>query len=274
MGAMNQQLLLPVAIPEDVTLDTFEVGDNGIVLQHLASLPEQQSNATPLTYLWGAEGVGKSHLLWGFCENANSQDLPALYIDAKDLLNYDVSMLEGLEFQRYLCIDNIHLLAQDRNWQVGLFDLINRVIEQGQCHLLVTANASPKQLPLQLPDLMSRLSWGIAFQIQPLNDQQLLAALQKHIKQKGLGMAASVLDYLIRHRQRNITDLLAYIDQLADYALQRRRRITLPLLKEYEKEYDKTQGQTQTHRSGALTGQSKAAPESGLDDDNLDKPTS
>ncbi|HWL28678.1 MAG TPA: DnaA regulatory inactivator Hda, partial [Burkholderiaceae bacterium] len=55
---MTQQLILELLPPSPPTLDNFVAGDNAAAIDAL-----RRSEGGRAVYLWGAPGVGRSHLL-------------------------------------------------------------------------------------------------------------------------------------------------------------------------------------------------------------------
>ena len=62
-----KQIALDIGLTTGPTLDSYFAGPNKAALDHLASWVSEQSNApvrSPVpTYVWGASGSGKTHLL-------------------------------------------------------------------------------------------------------------------------------------------------------------------------------------------------------------------
>ena len=50
-------------------------------------------------------------------------------------------MLDGLENIDLVCLDDIQLIAGNKEWQQAVFDLYNRMVEQNKC-LIITGDQS------------------------------------------------------------------------------------------------------------------------------------
>ena len=140
-------------------------------------------------------------------------------------------MMLGLEQYRLICLDDIEELHGEPDWQVAVFDLINRVKEQNNSCLVITGNQAPKQLSLELPDLISRLSWGTNFQLYSLTDEQRQQALIVKAQHRGLNMSKDVARYLVNHWQRDMPALIASLDILDEQSLQQQRKLSIPFVK-------------------------------------------
>ena len=112
-----------------------------------------------------------------------------------------------------------------------MFNLFNRVRDTGK-KLTISAHASPHHLGIKLKDLLSRLTWGVTIQVQPLSDEDKVAALSLRAKQRGFGLSDEVAGYLLKHCPRDMKNLFTILDRLDDASLQAQRRLTIPFIKE------------------------------------------
>jgi DnaA family protein len=231
---MTKQLSLPVNLKDAETFDSFVVGNNQQIVNTLLSLtevPKSSSDAPWLIFISGDSGVGKSHLLYALCQLAQTDEHSCVYLNFNDKESLSVEMLEGLEHSQVICLDDINALRGSKIWQVGVFDLINRVKESGTSQLVITANASPKNLEFELADLTSRLSWGLSYKLNALDDEQRSEALMKRAKQRGLSMPKKVATYLVNHWRRDMPALMNTLEKLDVISLQEQRKLTIPFVK-------------------------------------------
>ena len=96
-----RQLPLQIRLRDDATFDNFLVGEENQALirylrQWTAAIPDEGNEACLL--LWGASGLGRSHLLQAVCHNVALRDLQVLYLPLGDLLEYPPrELLENLD---------------------------------------------------------------------------------------------------------------------------------------------------------------------------------
>lgn len=228
---ISKQLLLPVAPKEQFTFDNFVVGQNAQLVNHLIAVARMQRETQIITYLFGGEGVGKTHLLYAMCENSEHIGVSAIYLDLNDLIKYSTDVLNGLESMQLICMDNIDAIQQKAEWQTALFDLINRVLEIGTGKIVFAARNSAKNLCIELPDLVSRLTWGISYSIDSITDEDLVKAIALKAKERGIKMSLDVSNYLYKHQRRSIKELIKVLDILDEESLQGQRPITIPFIK-------------------------------------------
>lgn len=230
---MATQLPLGIRLRDHATFNNFFVGDNRQLLLLLKQLSEHHSDgdATPL-YLWGVAGSGKSHLMQAACHRAAESDEAALFLPLRDYQMFTPEMFDALESMALVCLDDVDAIAGLREWEEAIFHLYNRMQQSG-AQLIVSANCAPLQLPLSLPDLATRLGWGLIFQIAELDDDQKLAALQQRAQAIGMEMSDDVARYLFSHTRRDMHSLFTLLERLDRATLAAQRRLTIPFLKQF-----------------------------------------
>ncbi|WP_225791903.1 DnaA regulatory inactivator Hda [Aggregatibacter aphrophilus] len=227
---MHFQLPLPIHQSDDETLENFYAENNLLLLNSL------QKNFLQLHqqffYLWGNKGSGKSHLLKGVCQHYLAQQRPALYVPLNKAQYFSPAVLENLEQQALVCLDDLQAVIGNAEWEVAIFDLINRVRETGRTLLIMSADQSPANLPVQLPDLASRLTWGEVYQLAPLNDKQKIEVLQKAAYQRGIELPDETANFLFKRLERDMKTLFNALEKLDQASLQAQRKLTIPFVKE------------------------------------------
>ena len=218
------QLPLGVRLRDDATFANYYPGANAAAVGYVERLCETEAGwAESLIYLWGGAGVGRSHLLQAACLRFEQRGEPAVYLGPQILDN-----LEGCEL---VCLDDLDAVAGRADWEEALFHLFNRLRDAGR-RLLLSASASPRELPVQLPDLQSRLSLSLVFQLQELSDEDKLRALQLRASRRGLHLTDEVGRFILTRGARSMSALFDLLEQLDQASLQAQRKLTIPFLKE------------------------------------------
>lgn len=222
---MIHQLPLSIALADDATFSNFV----GAQHQQLIALLQaaMQGGQERFFYLWGNAGVGKSHLLQACCQNTTQT---ACYLPLQEYANLGPGMTEGLDAMSLIAIDDINAIAENPAWEEALFHLYNRV-RDGNSILILSGNASPVNLRVTLPDLRSRLAWGLVFQLQELSDEDKIQVLISRARERGLELTEAVAQYLLHHCSRNMADLIRILDKLDLASLREQRRLTIPFVK-------------------------------------------
>ena len=79
------------------------------------------------------------------------------------------------------------------------------------------------------PELVTRLGWGLIYQVQALTDDEKVLALKRRAASRSFDLPDSVIDYLLRHLSRDLPSLMSVLDALDRHSLEAKRPITLPL---------------------------------------------
>ena len=226
---MSRQLPLAVQLNDEATLADFCWGNNALLQQQILHALSGQGER--LIYLWGIEGSGKSHLLQACCQ-AFSAYQSAIYLPLHSLKEWGPDILEDLDEQTWIGIDDLDAIAGDPIWEEALFHLYNRVRDNEKTTLIISGKLPPANMSIRLPDLRSRLSWGLVMQLNELNDEDKINTLKWHAKKRGLELPTSVGQFLLNRCARNMHDLNALLNRLDEASLIAQRKITIPFVKE------------------------------------------
>ena len=226
------QLPLGVRLRDDATFANYYPGANAAALGYVERLCEADAGWTDsLIYLWGAAGVGRSHLLQAACLRFELRDEAAVYLPLAEVADYGPELLDNLEQCELVCLDDLEAVAGRADWEEALFHLFNRLRDAGK-RLLLAAATSPRELGVQLPDLQSRLTLALVFQLQELADEDKLRALQLRASRRGLQMPDEVGRFILTRGARSMSALFELLEQLDQASLQAQRKLTIPFLKE------------------------------------------
>jgi DnaA family protein len=224
----SPQIPLPLMPLRDNRFDNFVSGPNRALVEALKNMPDEPGSHV---FLSGAEGSGKTHLLNALCVDTRERQGTAFYLALKRVPKDAIASLEGLEKLDLVCVDDLHVIAGDGAWEEALFHCFNR-IREANGRLLVASRERLSALRLGLPDLASRLAWGLRLQLQPLEDRDKMAVIELHSAALGLSLPEEVLDYLLKHHDRNMAALIQTVERLNEAALTVKRRITVPLARQ------------------------------------------
>lgn len=224
------QLALAVQLPDDETFASFYTGDNAQLITALKNAAIGQGDN--LLYFWGQEGSGRSHLLHAACAELDGEQDAAGYISLDLHGQMSPQMLDGMEHLALVCLDNLDAIAGVATWEQAVFNFFNRRHDRGLGSLVVTATNAPRHLGLSLPDLASRLDWGVAYQLKPLDDEGKLSALQLRSELRGFKLPTDVGRFLLSRLSRDMSTLLAALDLLDNASFQAKRKLSTPFAKE------------------------------------------
>jgi len=220
------QLALPLQLQDHAVFESFLARGNEQLLDYLTELAATAHG--PGCWIWGPEATGKSHLLQALCARLNDQ---AIYLPLGSLAAAGTGIIEGLESRRFVCLDDIDAVAGDAGWECALFELCNALTDSAGI-LVVAADTAPRQSPIELPDLQSRLSRLPAFQVRPLVDADRVRALQLRARHRGLELPGKTANFLLSRGRRDMASLYRTLDKLDLEALKAKRRLTIPFVRE------------------------------------------
>jgi DnaA-homolog protein len=204
-----KQLVLALGAAPAPSLENFVAGRNAAALAALESLAPGA-----VVYLYGEKGCGKTHLV---------RALEAIWLAEADPTPH-------------LSADDVHTLAPEA--QIELFVAFNRTRAQDGV-VVAAGDVAPLELKLR-EDLRTRLGSGLVFQLHALNEAEKRDALRRHAAQRGLRLGDEILNYLLTHLRRDMPTQVAVLDAIDRHALETKRPITLPLVREALQSMDTT----------------------------------
>mgnify|MGYP000771388067 FL=1 len=204
-----EQIPLDIAIDPAPTLENFVAGEN---VEALNCLRRMNDLSDPqLVYLWGPEGVGKTHLA-----------------QAMGLIDYGVPIFTP-DRVRY-AVDDVDTLSE--NGLDLLFALINEIRVHPGTTLVMTGRKSPAEKFVR-PDICTRLTWGAVFQIKPLKGE-MWEVLLSQATARGIIVTPEAQKWMQNYLPRDIktlSHLLAQMDR--ELLALKRNSVTIPVLKKW-----------------------------------------
>ena len=226
--SVSPQMPLPLEPRRPDRLEDFVAGANQGALAALRHLLDEPGG---ILYLSGPPGAGKSHLLNALCHHARALGMAAFYIPLKSLPPEAAAGLDGLQSLDLVCIDDLDHVAGDPAWEQALFRCCNDV-RAARGRLLVSSAKPLKALALGLPDLASRLAWGVRQSLQVPDEDGKLEILRRRARALRIEVPPDVQTYLLRRVRRDLRSLVGALERLQEAAFSEKRKITVPLARE------------------------------------------
>ena len=220
------QLALPLKLQDHAVFESFWPAGNDALVAYLGELALSADG--PGCWVWGAAATGKTHLLQAVCERLGDR---AIYLPLALLADAGPGILDGLASRQFVCLDDLHVVAGGAGWELALFNLYNQITESGGV-VVATAVAAPRECRFDLADLASRFSMLPTFHLAALDEADRIKALQLRARHRGLDLPTETANFLLSRSKRDMATLYAVLDQLDTAALEAKRRLTIPFVKE------------------------------------------
>jgi DnaA family protein len=217
-----KQIALDIGVAGAPSFSSFCAGPNEPALAHLKLWAGSPTRSPVPTYLWGASGSGKTHLLEATQNALREQGAACGRLDA--------AVAEPPAFDErwaVVLLDDVHLFTAVQqhaafNWFVNAQTLQRGVLAAGAL--------PPADLKVR-EDLRTRLGWGHVFHLQVLSEPERRAVLRQAADERGVFLSDDVMDFMLSRFSRDLASLMQLLAQLDGYALQTKRAITIPLIK-------------------------------------------
>ena len=217
-----KQLALDIGLARAPSLATFLAGPNEAAWKHLQLWAGSPTRSPVPTYLWGAAGSGKTHLLRAVEESLREQGATAGWLDP--------SIAEPPEFDErwaVLLLDDVHRYSAVQQHAAFSWFVQAQTLQRG---VLAAGAMPPADLKLR-EDLRTRLGWGHVFQLHVLSEPERRAVLRQAADARGVFLSDEVMDFILNRFSRDLDSLMQLLDHLDAYALQTQRAITIPLIR-------------------------------------------
>jgi DnaA family protein len=181
--------------------------------------------------LYGSEDSGKSFLLQSTCNYYASDYNSSVYIPISEAIKHGTGFIDSLEGLDLICLDDIDLIASNKDWEVGIFNLINDCLSSN-CRLIFSSCKNPSSINFELEDLRSRIKKIDHIELYPISDENLPEAIKFVSQLRSINLGNKEINYLVTYTKRNMSDLIDIISKLDQLSMELKRKITVPLIKE------------------------------------------
>lgn len=217
---MNKQEVFDFPQVEQLNWSDFvESDENRNVLQYLK---QWQSWTTNSLIIYGAPGVGKTHVVSLWAQSANAACVrPDNMHQVRKLFETDVNFL----------MDDFEEFLQPQNYQ-WLFDFMN-ILNEKHRYLIIISRDSPSSWNISLPDLRSRLLLVPALKIQSPSDGLLFHIAKKIAKDNGITISDECVKYILNNVTRDVHTVRNTIYTLNKLSLEQKQSVTLPFVRRH-----------------------------------------
>ena len=220
---MRAEMSLPLC--DKFTFETFVVGSSNrlavAAAEAVAAQPGRQYN--PL-FVYGASGLGKSHLLHAIGARILSQwpGCRLAVVDGETFTHHYVASIRDRKadrFRRFFrsvdvwLVDDIEFLAGKDHTREEFFHTFNALHQCGR-QIVLTSNRSPRELRTMDERLRTRFEAGLIADIAPPSLETRVAILQGRCDAEGWEVPSDVLFFIADAIQSNVRALEGALTRL------------------------------------------------------------
>ncbi len=242
-AARNKDEGFVTGLETGYTFDNYVEGNSNRLARSAAWQVAQEPGKTynPLL-LYGATGLGKTHLMHaaGNLMRANAPGMKVLYLRSEQFFSAMMRALQDKsmdqfkrQFQRVdaLLLDDIQFFAGKNTTQEEFFHTFNALFD-GKQQMILTCDRYPREMENLEPRLKSRLSWGLAVNIEPPDFETRAAILLAKARARSLDLPDDVAYLIAKGVSTNVRDLEGALNTLTAHANLTRRAITVDFARE------------------------------------------
>jgi DnaA family protein len=227
---MSIQFPLDFEFQSNHGFNTFFSASNQSVIQQLQALV--LGTGETQIFLQGNQSFGKSHLLQACCQLAHQEGIHPFYYPFEPQRLPPLSIFEGLETLQLVCFDNVENILGLLDWEQTLLNFLNQ--QQASGRRLILASQMPiEALEVKLEDLKLRLYSGINLKLNPLEQDEIIAALIHKASYMGIMISPKVGRFLVTHYAFELPSMWVLLEQLDKATLSAQRKLTIPFLKQF-----------------------------------------
>ena len=211
------------------TFQSFVVGScNQFAAAAAKSVAENPSHSYNPLFLYGGVGMGKTHLMHAIGRELIDRyaTMRVIYTSSERFMNEMIACIRTERMQQFhqryreadvLLIDDIQLLGNKERTQEEFFHTFNELHDH-QKQIVISSDASPKEIPGLLERLRSRFEWGLMADIQPPDLETKMAILDKKAEVEGIKLPDDVRTFMASKTKSNVRELEGGLVKLMAYS--------------------------------------------------------
>ncbi len=210
-----------------VTFERFVVGANNRLAAAAARAVAESPGSTynPL-FIYGGHGLGKSHLLGAVAELTATlwPDIEVRREDGAHFASAYAASLSSGETDAFvaayaragmLLLDDVHELEGHAAAQIALAGIVDAIVDNGR-QVVLSADRLPASIDHVDEALLRTLSQGLLVDVSAPDYETRSAILRRMASEQGLELTTAVVEDLARREYRDIGELSAALDEIAE----------------------------------------------------------
>ena len=222
------------------TFENFVVGDsNQFAYLTCKAVAERPGNAFNPLFIYGASGLGKTHLLQSVGNFCLNQGKIVICVTSEQFITdftYNINNHSMEKFrEKYrncdvLLIDDVQFLGKTDKIQEEFFHTFNELYAK-KSQIVMTSDKPPKSLKGFENRLQSRFENSVMADITPPELDTKIAIIKKKCEFNNISLNKDIINYIATNLGDNIREIEGAISNINAYATLMRQEITLEFAK-------------------------------------------
>lgn len=185
----------------EFTFSNFVISDcNQLTWSSALEIVQKPGSKYNPLYIYSNNGFGKTHILHAIGNHAITEksSTKVVYLSSYDSKHHFRNLTDsyhGNSKPDLLLLDNFHLIADHTDSQQECIHIFDTFIESKK-QIVVAADRAPTNIDNLIPQLKSRLQWGLVTKIQSDNQQTKITLIRRKAKKTGLFLPEDVIFFL------------------------------------------------------------------------------
>ena len=224
----------------NLSFDNFIEGtSNEIALSSSKKVCEQTSRYNPL-YIYGAVGLGKTHLLNAIGLELQSKN-NVMFISAERFMYHFIKSIKKNDMVNFkdffrkssvFIIDDIQFVSGKESLQEEFFHTFNSLMDKGS-QIIISSDRAPMKLDRVQDRIKSRLSGGLVvdidvpdFELKTKIIRKRLEDIQQQFKEKS-DISEEVVNFLANECKTNIRELIGVLNRVVTFGRIHKKVLTI-----------------------------------------------
>lgn len=214
----------------DYTFDTFIVGSSN-KFAHAASVAvaANPANAYNPLFIYGASGLGKTHLLHAIHTDIknNYPNDTLIYVKGDEFANEMITSIQNKTTPAFrekyrqadvLLVDDIQFIGGKDSTQEEFFHTFNTLYESNK-QIVLASDRPPKEIKTLEDRLRTRFEWGLLADIQTPDFETRIAIIRRKAQLLDIAIPDDVSEYIANRLKTNIRQLEGVVKKLKFYKM-------------------------------------------------------
>ena len=214
------------SLNSELNFSTFVRGQSNLIAYSACeSIAKNPGNLTNPVFIYGATGLGKTHLLHSVGNEILKQhpNWNIKYVTSVDYMN---ELIQAIRFYKQeafrnkynhvdvLLVDDIQFLESKDSTQLEFFHTFNDLFQKRK-QIVITSDKYPKDIPNIEERLKSRFLQGLIADIEPPGFEDRVAIIESKARALNLKLTRDVVMHIATHVKSNVREIQGILNNLA-----------------------------------------------------------